>query len=188
MKRLFAVLPLLLLTACSHLPFLPVTDIHSAETEKTSTEESLKGGCDYYAYDNSETACNLLGWQAFVQQSLSQSQEAHNAALLALGSEQGDKFKRMILLSNNYEVLDVRMRATKTMLAVSQQNLNGFGSFFYIIATFQNNEIQSQDKAIKLQAELKKMTQENAKLGARLTETEAKIQAIMDIEKNLKTN
>ena len=188
MKILFFILSIFLLSACSQLQFILSSDKANSQRTAANTKERLHRGCNYYPYDNSDTPCNLFGWQAFVYQSLSQTQEEHHAALLSLGTSQGDKYKQFILLADHYESDAVRTQAIDAIYDISSENNNSFGYFFNIIATLQKHELLNKKKAADLQTELTKSSQQNSALKAQLADTQAKIQAIMEIEENLKTN
>lgn len=210
MKKLFCVLSIFLLSSCSNVQFPLLIDGSSSQNK-----EILKGSCGVYPYDTSEAPCNIFGWQSFIFYSLSHTKEEHDAALLSLRKAPYDRFKRLILLSDQYEPLDVRIRSTDAIFNVSRQYLNRFGELFFIIATYQKNDLLNQQNAIELKAklkkisenntklkeetlnkqsaielkaELKKISEKNTKLEEELTATEAKIQAIMEIEENLNTN
>ena len=182
MRILFFVLSIFLLSACSHQQFTSVIDHFKGSLSPDTLEEE----CDEtFSYDNSGSPCNIYGWQLFVYQSLAQTQEAHDQTLLNLGNNPGDTYKRLILLSHHHEPLNVRIEATDALLNIAKANSNSFGHFFYIIATYNKQDLAHQKEAVYSQDKLK---QKNTKLKRELNKTKAKIQAIMDIEKNLNTN
>lgn len=181
MKILFSFLCIFLLSSCTHFQFLfGPSDRNRVET--------LLGDCDSYPYDNSDDACNIFGWQTYVHQSLLLTKEEHDAALFSLGTTSTDKYKKLILLGDHCETSDIRTQAIDDMFEVSSANPNSFGLFFEILASFQKNDLLNEQNATNLQAELNEMSQKNSHLKAELATTKAKIQAIMEIEKNLKTN
>lgn len=187
MKLLFFILSLFLVAACSHLQ--PMLDINTSTTETTiSPSELLQDSCDGYTYDNSDVPCNLVGWQEFVYKSLLQSKEEHNKTLSLLGNTQEDVYKRLILLSMPYESLEVRNHAKDVMLNLASENANGFGHFFYTLAHLLEQQVIAEHTVIDVQASLKSALKKNTKLTAELADTKAKIQAIMEIEKNLNAN
>jgi len=153
------------------------------------SSDTLDAECDdAFNYDNSDSPCNLYGWQRFVHQSLKQTKEAHDQALFELGNSLGDTYKRLILLSQPHEPLNVRIEATEAILNVGKANTNSFGQFFYIIATYNEQNIAHQKEALYAENKLNKLAQKNTRLKKELEKTQAKIQAIMDIEKTLNTN
>ena len=184
MRILFFVLSAFLLSACSQQGF---TSVFNNLTGNFS-ESTLKEQCEEFPFDNSDTACNLYGWQTFAYQSLSQNEAQHQRALTGLNSLKGDSYKRLILLSQHHEAVNVRLKATDALFAIAKINDNSFGHFFYILATHNKQDLVNKKEAIYLNAKLKKQTQTSAKLKAELSSTQAKIEAIMDIEKTLNTN
>ncbi|TEW44294.1 hypothetical protein [Psychromonas algicola] len=184
MRILFFVLSAFLLSACSQQGF---TSVFNSLTGNFS-ESSLKDECEVFPYDNSDSACNLYGWQTFAYQSLAHTKAEHQQALTALGELNGDTYKRLILLSQHHETVNVRLKATDTLFAIAKANDNSFGHFFYILATHNKQDLVNKKNAIYLNAKLKKQTQTSAKLKAELISAQAKIEAIMDIEKTLNTN
>ena len=188
MKILFFILSIFLLSACSQLHSLFSWDNTNSSRTMANSKERLQGECNYYPYNNSDTPCNLFGWQAFVYQTLSQTKEEHDASLLSLGTTQEDEYKQFILLAEHYESDAVRTQAIAALFDISAENNNSFGYFFNIIATLQKNELLNKQKVADLQIKLKNSSQQNSTLKVKLADTQAKIQAIMDIEKNLKTN
>lgn len=188
MKILFFILSIFILSACSHLQFISMHDKASSQQMDDKSKLPLHRGCGYYPFDNSDSPCNLFGWQTFVYTSLSQTKKEHNATLLSLGTSQRDEYKRSVLLANHNESFAVRAQAIEALFAVSSKNDNSFGYFFYILATLQKQALFSEQNSVAVDVELKKSVQKNAKLKAELADTQAKIQAIMEIEKNLKTN
>ena len=187
MKLLFFILSLFWITACTQMqPFFHV-DTPTTDTNSSSSE-LLRDSCDGYAFDNSDLPCNLVGWQEFFYKSLLQSKEEHDNTLSLLGNTQEDVYKRLILLSMRHESLEVRNNAKDVMLKVSSENANGFGRFFYTLAHLLEQQVTTEHTVIDLQKSLKSSSQKNAKLKAELADTKAKIQAIMEIEKNLNAN
>jgi hypothetical protein len=186
-KRLFFILSLFSVAACTQLQ--PVFHVDTPIIDpNTSSAELLRDSCDGYSYDNTDRPCNLVGWQEFVFESLLQSKEDHEKSLNLLGNTQEDVYKRLILLSMRYESLEVRNKAKDVMLNVSSENVNGFGRFFYSLAHLLEQQITTEHTVIDLQKSLKSSAQKNTKLKAELADTKAKIQAIMEIEKNLNAN
>lgn len=177
MKILLLILSSFLLSACSQQG---LNAIFSAS--------SLESKCDYFPYDDTDTACNLYGWQTFSYDSLKHNKQQHQQALMDLTTTIDDSYKRLILLSQHHETVNVRLKATDAMFAIAKANDNSFGHFFYILATHNKQDLVNKKNAIYLNAKLKKQTQTSAKLKAELVSTQAKIEAIMDIEKTLNTN
>jgi len=186
-KLLFFILSLFLVAACTHLQ--PLLLLNNSESDTNlSPSEILRERCDGYAYDNTDEPCNLIGWQEFVYQSLLQTKAQHAETLNKLGNTHGDVYKRLILLSMRYESLEVRNHAKDVMLNVSAENPNGFGHFFYSLAHLLEQQVTAEHTVVDLQKSLKSTAQKNTKLKAELADTKAKIQAIMEIEKNLNAN
>jgi len=159
------------------------------QTEKNNLSSlALEASCITYPYDNSEDECNLYGWQKFVNESLTHTKKEHDMALLEIEKDLENDYKRLILLSHYYENINIRAQATDDMIKVSQENLNSFGQFLSILATYNQRDIDHQRSRLTLQARLKKSAKKNANLKSELNQTQLKIQAIMDIEKNLSTN
>lgn len=177
MKRLIVISALLLLSACSQLRL----SVNSG----VPTQQKY---CTHFPYDDSQTSCNLLGWQAFAYQSLTYTQAEHEAALYALGNGAENRYKRLILLSTYHETDAVREVAIDALLKIAEDKLGRFSQLFTIIANLQKTALENQKTTKDLQAKLKKMTKKNTALTSQLADTKAKIQAIMDIEKNLSTN
>lgn len=177
MKRLIVISAILFLSACSQLRLSVI-----------SSEPTQQEYCTNFPYDDSQSSCNLLGWQAFAYQSITYTQAEHEAALYALGNGPENRYKRLILLSTYHETDIVRKLAIQTLLKIAEDKLDRFSQLFTIIANHQKTELDNQNTTKNLQAKLKQVTKKNIALTSQLADTKAKIQAIMDIEKNLSTN
>lgn len=190
MRILFFILSVILLSSCSALQkdVIIIDEPNHESKSNLLTEPLIKEDCIVFPYDNSNTPCNLLGWQSFTYQSLTHTKKAHQAALLLLGNEPGVAYKQLILLSNKHETLEVRSRAKAAMFNISKTNLNNFGHFFYMLAIYNEHDLLNEKSALQLKAELKKVNKKNIKLTNELNNAQSKIEAIMDIEKNLNTN
>lgn len=180
MKILFFVAFLVLLSACAH-------DKGATNIDKVAlTEKPLT--CHYFAYDSSDLPCNILGWQAFAYKVLKANEEEHKLALFSLTNSHEDIYKKLILESSVYETDDVREKAIQAMFRISEEHINHFGHFFYLLATYQHTHLLDKQNAILAEKKLKKQIRKNIKLKKQLSDAQAKIQAIMDIEQDLKTN
>ena len=190
MRILFFLLSVILLSSCSVLQkdVIAIDEPNHESKSSLLTKPLIKEDCIVFPYDNSSTPCNLLGWQSFAYQSLTHTKKAHQAALLLLGSEPGVAYKQLILLSNNHEALEVRSRATAAMFNLSKTNLNNFGHFFHMLAIYNEHDLINEKSVLQLRSELKRINKKNVKLTNELNNAQSKIEAIMDIEKNLNTN
>lgn len=184
MRILFFVLSIVLLSSCSYLQRENV----GAEAQSKQLEAPLLENCETFPYDDSDTPCNLLGWQSFAYQSLTQSREEHKKALRMLENSPGAAYKKLILLSNNNEKLTTRSQATEAMFKLSKNHLNNFGHFFYMLALYTKHDLTNEKNVISLKSKLKKLSSKNSKLKTELNNAQSKIQAIIDIEKNINTN
>ena len=184
MRILFLILSVLLLSSCSQQGFTSVFN----HLKGDASASSLESECIEFPFDETSTGCNLYGWQRFAYEALKQTKSDHENALAHLGAENADAYKRLILLSQPHEAINVRLQATETMLAIAETNNNSFGHFFYMLATHNKQDLSNKKEMIYLNTKLKKQIQMNAQLKAELASTQAKIEAIMDIEKTLNTN
>lgn len=184
MRILFLILSVFLLSSCSQQG---VTSVFNHLKGGVSAS-SLESKCTEFSFDESSTECNLYGWQHFAYEALKQTKSEHENALTHLGAKSADAYKRLILLSQPHETINVRLQATETMLAIAEANNNSFGHFFYILATHNKQDLSSKKEIIYLNTKLTKQTQMNTQLKVELASTQAKIEAIMDIEKTLNTN
>lgn len=184
MRLLLFIVSALFLTACSQQHF---SSAWGSLTDGFS-EPSLQQLCDEFPYDDSDTACNLYGWQHFAYQTALHTQSQHQQALMHLGATSGDSYKRLILLSQPQEALNVRLKATQSMLAIASKKDNSFGQFFFLLANHYQQDVDNKRQLIYLNADLKSQKAENKSLQQALIKNKAKIQAIMDIEENLNTN
>jgi hypothetical protein len=148
----------------------------------------LLQACPIFPYDNSDRPCNLVGWQQFAYQAMKASESEHRAALLLLSNTQEDTYKTLIIESSIYEPDDVRQQAIAAMFKISEENINHFGHFFYLLATYNHTRLLNEKKIIRVERQLKTQINKNTKLKKQLADTQAKIQAIMDIEQDLNTN
>lgn len=184
MRILLFVLSVFLLPACSYLDREGMT---SEANAAHSNEPSLEN-CNAFPYDTSDTPCNLLGWQSFAYQALTQTPKEHKTALLLLENSLGAEYKKLILLSNDNETFATRTQASKQMFKLSKTHLNSFGHFFYMLAVYTEHALTNEKSTMDLKAKLKKSSNKNAKLKTELSNAQSKIQAIIDIEKNINTN
>lgn len=146
-----------------------------------------KESCIIFPYDNSNSPCNLLGWQSFAYQSLTHTKREHQVALLS-SSQLSSYYKQLILMSHHFEEREVRAQAVTAMFNISRAYSDSFGHFFYILATYTEQHLINENNAEQLKSKLKKTNKKNAQLASELKDAQSKIQAIMDIEKNLKTD
>jgi len=176
-KRLIVISAILFLSACSQLRLSVI-----------SSDPTQQEYCTNIPYDDSQSSCNLLGWQAFSYQSITYTQAEHEAELYALGNGSENRYKRLILLSTYHERDAVRKLAIEALLKIAEDKLGRFGNLLTIIANHQKTALDNQNTTKDLRAKLKQITTKNITLTSQLADTKAKIQAIMDIEKNLSTN
>tara|TARA_R110001583_G_scaffold21088_1_gene80255 strand:- start:22334 stop:22876 length:543 start_codon:yes stop_codon:yes gene_type:complete len=179
-RILFFVASLVLLSACVH-----DNGMHDVD-KVVLTEKPLT--CLVFTYDNSDLPCNLLGWQIFAYQALKANEEDHKSALLSLTHASENTYKKLILESSAFEPDAVREQAIQAMFRISEENINHFGHFFYLLATYQHTHLLDKQNAILAEKKLKIQIKKNAQLKKQLNDAQAKIQAIMDIEQDLKTN
>jgi len=183
-RILFACLSVVLLSACSQLQFTSMF----GHVKNPILSHPLSEQCELLPYDNTESVCNLYGWQSFAYHSLLQTKAEQQYILSQLGSDFAATNKRLILLTHSFQKLDVRQHAAETMLEVAKQNNNAFGQFFYLLANHTMQAIQSQKSAQTLEFKVKELMQKNRVLSVELKNSQEKIEAIMDIEKKLNTN
>ena len=181
MRILFFVLSIILLPACTLTQ--PATDTAEPRSQETTTV--LSGECDTFPYDESNTPCNQLGWMTFASHSLKQNKAEHK---LALVETQGNKYKELILKSSYHESLKTRTEATDALLKIAKTKTGNFADLFYLLATYSKHTLLNKRNVANLKAKLKVANKNNTALQTQLNETQAKIEAIMDIEKNLNTN
>ena len=129
-----------------------------------------------------------MGWQQFAYQVLRASETEHKAALLFLTNTHEDTYKKLIIESSVYESDDVRQAAIAAMFKISEEHINHFGHFFYLLATYNHTRLLNEKKAVLAEKKLKNQINKNTKLKKQLNDAQAKIQAIMDIEQHLNTN
>ena len=184
MRILFFVLSVVLLSSCSALQ----REFAGEDQKANQLNEPSYKNCETFPYDDSESPCNLLGWQSFAYQSLTQTPKEHKTALVQLENTPGAKYKELILLSNHNETYETRTQATAAMLTLSKKHLNSFGHFFYLLTVYTEHDINNEKDVIYLKSKLKKETSKNNKLKTELNNAQSKIQAIIDIEKNINTN
>jgi hypothetical protein len=183
-KILFFVLSAVLLSSCSHAQF----DTAFKGFKKNLSVDGIESECQTLPYDNSDSACNIYGWQAYAYQSLLKTQPEYEQALNALGHEEGSTYKRLILLTHRFQQHNIRHEAALAMFDLAKVNPNSFGQFFYLIASYTEQDLKVISEANYSQEQLEIVTRNNAKLKTELTIMQTKIQGLMDIEKKLNTN
>ena len=184
MRILFFVLSVVLLSSCSALQ----REVTGEDPKANLLNEPSFENCETFPYDDSESPCNLLGWQSFAYQSLTQTPKEHKMALFLSENTPGAMYKELILLSNDNETFETRTLATAAMFTLSKNHLNSFGHFFYMLAVFTEHDLNNEKDVTYLKSKLKKLTNKNTKLKTELNNAQSKIQAIIDIEKNINTN
>lgn len=185
MRILLFVFFVFLLLSCRSLP----KETTIVEPKPIILNEPLvKKECTTFPYDESDTPCNLLGWQLFAYQSLMHTKKEHQAALILSVNNNYSSNKKLILRISAHEKIEVRTQATSAMLALSKRHLNNFGHFFHMLAIYSEHELRNVKKVKGLKVELTKIKNKNIKLKKELDTAQSKIQAIMDIEKNIKAN
>ncbi|WP_413700454.1 hypothetical protein ACLKMH_00730 [Psychromonas sp. KJ10-10] len=180
MRILLSTACLFLLSSCAYQP-------GKLETDSVEENPSLMS-CEVFPYDESDEPCNLVGWQAFAYQVLNATEEEHRGAFLLLMGKMDNHYKQIILRSSHFEPDDIRQQAIEKMFQISSEYNNGFGQLFYLLATYSNVDHLNKQKIVQVEKKLKVQTSNNVKLKKQLKDTQAKIQAIMDIEQDLNTN
>lgn len=171
---------LFLLPSCAYLN-------EKLQTESIEENPSLMS-CDVFPYDESDEPCNLIGWQEFASQVLNATEVQHRSTLLLLVGNFDNQYKQVILRSSPFEPDDIRQQAIEKMFQISSEFHNDFGQLFYLLATYNHIDLLNKQNIAHLEKKLKVQINHNAKLKKQLKDAQAKIQAIMDIEQDLKTN
>lgn len=184
MRVLFYIVLSILLAACAAPKHKqPVQESNVSRTVKPVV---IKEECNHFPYDHSDSPCNIKGWMEYAYQSLMHSEEEHQRAFAFKANEDGVQYKRLILLTSHYETDKTRQQALQLMQEFASRYANSFGHFLQIQAAYTEQDLAKKKEAIKLQAELKKSAKKNRELQKSLSDAQSKIQALLDIEKDLK--
>jgi len=184
MRLFFFVVSTLLLAGCSQQHFSSTWGHLTGGFSGTSLGET----CEHFPYDDSDTACNLYGWQVFAYQATRDTATQHQQALTQLGATTSDNYKRLILLSQPQETLNIRLKALQSIQVIASTKENSFGNLLLLLTHYYQQDVDNKKQLIYLNAHLKSQKTETKALQQALKNNKAKIQAIMDIEENLNTN
>ena len=141
--------------------------------------------CAEYPFDMTGSPCDIAGWQSFVYSAMINIPPEVGGNTTVENFNQSEKIKQLIILSQPYQPLDSRIKATEQLLDESYEYLNAFGDFLYVLANHyaQINKLELENSNLASEADALK--KRNSVIEQQLIETNEKIKAIMEIEQDL---